>query len=91
MSARFSHRKTVSMSKPASFRQEKRDTVIILVQGFVKMSSCFKALVTNTVAVLALFDQEKAQLPAIQINEQPRLLTKSKLNNGSYKFSKYFS
>ena len=41
------------------------------------------------VAVLALFDQEKAQLSAIQITEQPRLLTKSKINRPSYKFSKY--
>ena len=43
------------------------------------------------VAVLALFDQGKAQLSAIQITEQPRLLTKSKINCPSYKFCKYFS
>ena len=43
--------------------------------------------VTNTVALLALFDQEKAQLSAIRITEQPRLLTKSKINPPSYKFS----
>ena len=40
MSTRFSHRTTVSMHKPASFWQEKRDTVIILVQGLAKMFSC---------------------------------------------------
>ena len=44
--------------------------------------------VNNTVAVLAFFDQEKAQLPAIRITEQPIL--KSKINRPSYKFSKYF-
>ena len=36
--------------------------------------------VNNTVAVLAFFDQEKAQLPAIRITEQPLLLTKSKID-----------
>ena len=46
--------------------------------------------VTNNVAVLAFFDQEKAQLPAIRITEQPMLLTKGKINRPGYKFSKYF-
>ena len=36
--------------------------------------------VTNTVVVLASFDQEKAQLLAIRITEQPILLTKNKIN-----------
>ena len=47
--------------------------------------------VTNTVAVMALFDQEKAQLSAIRITEQPRVLAKSKINRPSNKLSKYFS
>ena len=38
-SKRFSHRTTVSMRKPASFLKEKRDSVVILVQGFAKMLS----------------------------------------------------
>ena len=38
-STRFSHR-TVSARKPASFWREKRDTVVILVRGFARMSSC---------------------------------------------------
>ena len=47
--------------------------------------------VTNTVAVLAFFDQGKAhQLPAISITEQPMLLTKGKINRTGYKFSKCF-
>ena len=46
--------------------------------------------VTNTVAVLVFFDHKKAQLQAMGINEQPMLLTKSKINRPSYKFSKYF-
>ena len=44
----------------------------------------------NTVAVLAFFDQQKAQLPAIRISEQTILLTKNKINRAAYKFSKYF-
>ena len=40
--------------------------------------------VTNTIAVLAFFDQEKAPLPAIRITEQPMLLTKSKIKRGIF-------
>ena len=39
-STRFSHRTTLSARKPASFWREKRDIVVILVQGFAKMLSC---------------------------------------------------
>ena len=39
-STRFSHRTTLSARKPASFWREKRDTIVILVQGFAKMLSC---------------------------------------------------
>ena len=39
-STRFSHRTRVSARKPALFWREKRDTVVILVRGFAKMSSC---------------------------------------------------
>ena len=46
--------------------------------------------VTNTVVVLAFFNQEKAQLPAITISEEPMLLTKRKINRTGYKISKYF-
>ena len=46
--------------------------------------------VNNTVAVLAFFDQKKAQLPALRITEQPILLTKSKINCMGNKFPKYF-
>ena len=46
--------------------------------------------VNNTVAVLAFFDQQKAQLPAIRTTEQPMLLTKSKIDRQRYKISNYF-
>ena len=42
-----------------------------------------------TVAVLALVDQRKAQLPAIRITEQPMMLAKRKINRPDYKFSEY--
>ena len=46
--------------------------------------------VKNRGAVLAIFDQQNpAQLPAVRIHEQPMLLTKSKINNLGYKFSRY--
>ena len=44
----------------------------------------------NAVAVLAFFEQQKAQLPAIRITEQPILLTNSKIHRPVYKFTKYF-
>ena len=53
---------------------------------FCKNVSVLKQ-VKKTVAVLAFFDQQKAQLPAIRINEQPILQTKSKINLRSYKKS----
>ena len=40
LSTRFSHRATWSVLKPASFWQEKRDAIIILVQCFAKILSC---------------------------------------------------
>ena len=40
MSTRFSHRTTEIVYKPASFLQEKDDTIVILVQGSAKMLSC---------------------------------------------------
>ena len=39
-STRFSHKTTVRARKPALFWRENRDTVVILVRGFAKMSSC---------------------------------------------------
>ena len=45
---------------------------------------------TNMIAFLAFFDQEKAQLPAIRVTEQPMLLTKIKINRQGYQFCKYF-
>ena len=44
---RFSHRTIVSASKPASFWREKRDTGVILVQGFAKMLSCHNKSTTR--------------------------------------------
>ena len=44
---RFSHTATVSARKPASFWREIRDTVVILVRVFAKMSSCQKKLTTR--------------------------------------------
>ena len=55
MSKRFSHRTTVSARKPASFWQEKHDTVVILVLGF---SSC-QNKVKNMKAVLAFCELHK--------------------------------
>ena len=48
------------------------------------MSSCQKQL-TNTVVVWEFFYQEKAQLPAIRMTEEPMLLTKSKISRPGYK------
>ena len=56
-STRFSHRTTVSTRKPASFWREKRETVVILLQGFTNV--VVSKRVNNTVAVLAFFDQQK--------------------------------
>ena len=39
-STKFCPGTTVSARKPASFWREKRGTVVILVRGFAKMSSC---------------------------------------------------
>ena len=44
-------------------------------------------LVKNTVAVLAFSINKKARLPAIRITGQPILLSKSKINRSSDKFS----
>ena len=46
--------------------------------------------VINNVSVLAIFEQEKAQLPAIRICEKPMLPTKSTINHPGYKISRYF-
>ena len=34
----------------------------------------------NAVAVLAFFEQKKAQMPALRVTEQPILLRRSKIN-----------
>ena len=84
MSTRFPHRNTLSACKPASFWQEKRDAVIILVQGFaqnVVVSKQFK----NTLIGLAFFDQQKGSVP-FNKNKQPILRTRSKINRPGYKF-----
>ena len=47
--------------------------------------------VKYTVAVLTFFDQQKAQLTAIRINEQPTLLTKREINRLGYKFLSIFA
>ena len=70
---------TLRARKPASFWREKRDTVAILVRGFAKTLSC-----QNKSRPLEQFQHfsisEKAQLPAMRITEQPRLVTKRKIN-----------
>ena len=43
------------------------------------------------VAVLAFFDQEKAQLPVIRITEQPMLLTKGKIHGPGDKFLRIYA
>ena len=53
---------------------------------FCKNVSVLKQ-VKKTVAVFAFLDQQKAQLPAIRINEQPMQQTKSKINLPGYKKS----
>ena len=47
--------------------------------------------VTNTKAVSAYFDQEKAQLPSIRITEQPMSLTKGKINRPGLNFLSIFA
>ena len=47
--------------------------------------------VNNLLVVLAFFDQEKAQLPAIRISEEPMLLTKSKINRPGINFLSIFA
>ena len=59
--------------------QEKRDTVVILVQGFAKMLSCQNKSTTQ-LQFWHCSISKKAQLPTIRITEQPILLTKSKMN-----------
>ena len=61
---------------------------LIFSTRFCKIMS--SSQVTNTVAGLAFFDQEKAQLPAIRITEQPMLLIKNKNSHRGYTFFKYF-
>ena len=75
MSARLSHRTTLSARKLATFWREKRD----FSRGFCKNVVVSKQ-VKIKIAVLAFFDQRKAQLPAIRITEQPMMLTKRKIN-----------
>ena len=62
MSMRFFHRTTLSACKAGSFWQEKRDTVIILPQGFAKMLSCMSKQVKNTAAVSAFFNGQKCSV-----------------------------
>ena len=45
--------------------------------------------VENTAAVGIFLSSKKAQLPAMRITEQPRVLTKSKINRSGCKFSTY--
>ena len=80
---RFSHRTTVSARKPASFSREKRDTPSSLSTSFCKNIAVSKQ-VKNTIAVLSI--RKKAQLPAIRITEQAKLLTKGKINRPGYKY-----
>ena len=75
MSTRFSHRTTLSARKLATFWREKRD----FSRRFCKNSVVSKQVKVE-VAVLAFFNQRKAQLPAIRINEQPMMITKRKIN-----------
>ena len=55
LSSTFSHKTIVRACKPASFWQEKCDTVFILVQGFAKNVVVSKQF-TDTVVALAFFD-----------------------------------
>ena len=57
MSTKLSHRMTLSVCKPASFWQEKRDTDVILVWRFAKNVVVSKE-VKNMAAVLAYFDRK---------------------------------
>ena len=88
-STKFSHRKTLSARKPASFWREKRVTVVILVRGFAKMSSCQNKSTTRQ-QFWHFSISKKAQVTAIRITEKPILLTKSKINLTAYKSSLYF-
>ena len=88
MSTRLSHT-TLSTRKPAPFWWEKRDTVVILLQGFAKMMSCENKSRTWWQFWHFLINK-KAPLPATRITEQPMLLTKGKINCLGNKFSKYF-
>ena len=73
------------MHKPASFRREKRVTVVILLRGFAKMLSCQNK--TRTRYQFCHFSIiKKAQLPAIRITKQPILLKKSRINRPGCKF-----
>ena len=71
--------KTLSARKPASFWREKRVTVVILVRGFAKMSSCQNKSTTRQ-QFWHFSISKKAQVTAIRITEKPILLTKSKIN-----------
>ena len=85
---RFFHRTALSVHKSASFWRENRHTVVILVRGFVKMLWCQNN--SRTRSKFWYFSiSKKARLPAT-ITEQSILVTKSKINRPSYKFSKYF-
>ena len=78
----------VSARKPASFWREKRVTVVILVRGFAKMSSCQNKSTTRQ-QLWHFSISKKGQVTAIRITEQSILLTISKINRTGYKFSKY--
>ena len=79
----------MSARKPASFWREKRDTVVILAQGFAKMLSCQNKSRTRLQFLLFSFNIKEAR-KAKRITEQPFLPTKSKINRSGYKFPKYF-
>ena len=79
----------MSAHKPASFWREKRETVVSFSSKFSKNFIVLKQ-VTITVAVLGFIADEKAHLAATKTTEQPKLLTKSKMNRPINTFSKYF-
>ena len=80
----------MSAHKPASFWWEKRDIVVILLQGFAKMLSCQNKSRVRYKQFWHFSINKKVQLPAMRITEQPILLTKRKINRLGYRFSKYF-
>ena len=76
----------MSARKPASFWQEKRNTVVIL------QKYCRPKTRRQHGSSFGIFRLGKAaQVPAIRIIEQPMLLTKSMINRQGYKFVSIFA